>query len=265
MTNNMLEFKDFLDYFQNVISLKSNGIVKIKIYYKDNALFIESNEANGKAVDYFNCSKNMYDKIVELLLSNFILENKIMVAYKNKNQYTIKSEKFEIAADVTDEMFNDLSKKIFSKQDKHNFEAKKEMSEFEKISSFYADYNMFLKRCLKNDGKNDISLNYNNGIFSIIITNNEQIIFSKKINCSIIKANYLFKIICENIIDSNSIIISSINKITENAKYIKIQTPKFNLSIPYAKNLEKFHIEALNKMNEYNVSFANQKIKSSTR
>lgn len=44
----------------------------------------------------------MYDKIVQLLLSNFILENKIMVVSKNKNQYTIKSEKFEIADYITD-------------------------------------------------------------------------------------------------------------------------------------------------------------------
>ena len=44
MTNNILEFKEFMDYFNNAINQNTNEFIKIKIYYKNDNLVIESGD-----------------------------------------------------------------------------------------------------------------------------------------------------------------------------------------------------------------------------
>ncbi len=265
MTDNILDFKEFMDYFNNIINQNTNEFTKITIYYKNNALVIESENENGKAVDYFPCSEANYYKLIEILNLKFIFENDIIFAAKRNKNYTIKSKSGELTTTINDELFKKLSSKIYSKKNKINLENNKKPSEFEKFCFFYNDIELFIKRCLKHNGISNINITYTNNIFQIKITNNNKVIFQKYFKCNETKATYLFKIICENIIDSNSIILSSINQTENGNKVIKIQTPKLNLTIPYINSLKRFHIEALNKMNEYNMENQKQKIKSSNR
>ena len=264
MTNNILEFKEFMDYFNNVVNQNANEFVKIKIYYKNGNLVIESENENGKAIDYFKCSENNYYKLIEILNLKFIFENDVKFATKKGKNYTIKSKNGELTTIINEELFENLSSKIYSKKNT-SLESNEKPNEFEKFCFFYNDIELFIRRCLKHEGISDINITYNDNVFKISITNNDKVIFQKHIKCNETKAIYLFKIICENIIDSNSIILSSINQTTNGNKVIKIQTPKLNLTIPYIKNLKRFHIEALNKMNEYNMKNQKQKIKSSSR
>ena len=264
MTNNILEFKEFMDYFNNVINQNTNEFIKIKIYYKNDNLVIESENENGKAIDCFKCSEDNYYKLIEILNLKFIFENDVKFAVKRGKNYTIKSKNDEVTTAINEELFENLSSKIYSKKNT-NLEGNKKPNEFEKFCFFYNDIELFIKRCLRHNGINNINITYVNNIFQIKITNNDEVIFQKHIKCNETKAIYLFKIICENIIDSNSIILSSINQTTNGNKVIKIQTPKLNLTIPYINSLKKFHIEALNKMNEYDMKSQKQKIKSSSR
>ena len=261
MLSNMIEFKDFLNYFQNVLNanLKLNEETKILFTYDKNMLIVEIKSGNGISIDSFNCSKNLYNEIVSLLCSSFISINEILIAYSANGLYTIKNDKVEMTCSIPKEIEQELSSQVFSKKKNITVEVK-QTSQFEQVSDFFNIYNAFLKRCAKRTGDNIIKISYINGIYKITITNENTVIFTRSIKCSKIKAQYLDKIICENMIDGNSIILSSIVE-----QMLKIQTPKFCLLIPYNENLTKFHNEALEKMNEYNNIPSWQKVKSSNR
>lgn len=261
MKNNMLELKNFITYFQSLFDAKQNG--KININYQNDNLILKFYSNSGISVDTFHCTKELYNKIVYFIYMNFIYSNKILIASKNGKNYSIKSPNIEITSTLDEEIQKKLSDEAFKKMKKSNQKepSEKNLSEFEKISSFFKIYSMYLKRCLNKVSRSDIKVSYSNGIYKILIINNGEIIFSRHILCSEIKSRYLNKIICENIIDENSIILSSI---TSDNK-LKIQTPKFCLTIPYNESTKFFHDEALNKMNEYNFSGQKIKIKSSNR
>lgn len=263
MLNNIIEFKEFLDYYQTILKacVKANEKIKITCSHKDNEMNIKVISDSGVSIDTFKCSNELYHQIMDLLLSSFVSTNKIILASRKDKKYSVRSEKIEINCEINNDLSQKISDQVFNKTNNSDNEKNHNLSEFEKVSNFFRCYSSFLKRCVKKEKASFITITYNNGIYSIDITNDGKVVFSRKITCSAIKAKYLNKIICENIIDENSIKLSSI---TRNNK-LQVQTPKICLSIPYDNSLEKFHEEALAKMNEYNVSISMQKVKSSNR
>ena len=263
MKNNMLELKDFITYFQSLFDADRNGKIRITINHENENLVLKFFSNSGISIDTFHCTKELYNKIVYFIYMNFIYSNKILIASKNGENYSIKSSNIEIISKIDEELQKKLSDEAFKKM-KQNYEdksTKRNLSEFEKVSNFFRIYSMYLKRCLNKENRSDIKISYVNGVYEVSIINNGEIIFSRNISCNEIKSRRLNKIICENMIDENSIILSSI---TADNK-LKIQTPKFCLTIPYNNSTKDFHDEALKKMNEYNFSSQMLKVKSSNR
>lgn len=265
MLTNIIEFKDFLNYFQSIYSASLSSKEQVKIYfsYNDDELTLRFVSDSGYSFDKFRCSKNLYNEIVQLLYASFISSNKMILASKVNGSYIVKSSNGEMISEIDDTLSEKISLQVFDKIKNRN-ESKNEgkpLSEFEQISNFFGVYCSFLKRCVKKSNPSEITTSYKNGVYLITITNNGKTIFSKSVVCSKFKAQYLDKVICENLIDENSIVLSSI---TGN-NHLKIQTPKLCLLMPYNNNLEKYHNEALEKMNEYSSQFSMQKVKSSNR
>lgn len=261
MLSNVIEFKDFLSYYQTILNTCARIGENTKIYlsHNDDTMTIKVISDSGISIDTFHCSNKLYHEIAELIYSTFISTNKIMLATTKNKFYSVRSEKIEIISIINPELSEKISNQGFSNVNESNKKDIK-LSEFEKISDFFRCYSNFLKRCVKKENKNTIKVDYKDRIYSINITSNGEIIFSRTITCNNIKARYLDKTICENLIDENSIQLSSITKNNQ----LQIQTPKFCLFIPY-NNLERYHNEALAKMNEYNMQFSMQKVKSSNR
>ena len=261
MSNNVIEFKEFINCYQNALnsSLKANENVKVYFTYKNERLNVEIISDSTYIVDSFQCTNQLYNEMINLLYTSFISSGKAVIPYNLNGKYIVKGENIELISIIPQELSDKISTYFYSSK-RNTISSQKQLTEFDKVTSLFKSYSTFLKRCIKKEYPSDVKIAYKNGFYTITITNNNQIIFKKKIACSLIKAQFLDKIICENIIDESSVILSSII-----SDCLKIQTPKIHLTIPYNDKLHNFHEEALEKINEYNFSLPKQKIKSSNR
>ena len=259
MLNNIIEFKDFINSYQNALnsSLKTNESVKVYFTYENERLIVKIVGNSIYMVDTFQCTNQLYNEMINLLCTSLISSGVAMISYRVNENYIIKGKNIELISNIPQELSNKISTYFYNNR---RTVQQKQATEFDKVTAFFKSYSTFLKRCIKKEYPSEIKISYKNGIYNITITNNNEIVFKNTIACSSIKAQFLDKIICENIIDENGVVLSSIV-----GNYLKIQTPKIHLTIPYNDKLHKFHEEALEKINEYVYSMPKQKIKSSNR
>ncbi len=132
----------------------------------------------------------------------------------------------------------------------------------ENLINFFTIYNLFYKYNLDIEKQLLIYPFYKNGIYTIKITKDNEIIFKNEINCNNLEAKLLTELICEDFIKDNEVKLSSIGLLKSTPEYqftyldnpdlssLKIKAINSELITPFYNRLSKFHEMALKKMND---------------